>query len=211
MINGLTKRDLFICRLAELAEDGSLPARFNEDDFLSVTKGITGPAAALAYLYELEYNRYLEDPGSNGNFVVRASLLDRAEELREKSAEPTATGFDDKSAQSDGLGDSWEPLPIDRNTTDYELAVASCEKAEKVIREDNGFAASEPETRDHVVWALSAGINALREGLITKQQVVSLLLSPLKFVSSHFTQGVIHEVARNAYSSVVKMLISLTT
>ena len=99
--------------------------------------------------------------------------------------------------------DNWEPLPIDRDSKEFVEALGASEEAEKVIREDNGFATSHPEIRDHVVWSLGAGLNALKEGLMTTEQVRSLLIAPLNKVASMFAEGLI----RGAANAAVKALL----
>jgi len=103
---------------------------------------------------------------------------------------------------------SWEPLPIDRNSPEYTEAVSKTEDALAVIEGDNGFATSFPEMRDHVVWSLGAGVNALKEGLVTQKQVDSLLITPLKWIATKFAEGLMKVAANKAIIAILAWLKS---
>ncbi|MHA1597583.1 MAG: hypothetical protein ACTSV1_02580 [Alphaproteobacteria bacterium] len=105
--------------------------------------------------------------------------------------------------------DQWEPLPIDRDSSEYQTAVSESESALETIQSDNGFAASQPDERNHIVWAVGAGLNALKEGLVTREQVQSLLLAPFRRVVKLFTEGLMKEAAEGAIDAVVSWLRSL--
>jgi hypothetical protein len=106
------------------------------------------------------------------------------------------------------INDEWGPLPIDRSSEMYTEAVEASEEAEKIIREDNGFASSLPEVRNHVVWSLGAGVNALKEGLISKEQVDSLLITPLKWITTKFAEGLMKIAANKALVAILAWLKS---
>jgi hypothetical protein len=52
----------------------------------------------------------------------------------------------------------WEPLPIDRETPEYEEAVEATEEAAQVVEQDNGYPANEPEERNQIVDSLKVGL-----------------------------------------------------
>lgn len=99
----------------------------------------------------------------------------------------------------------WEPLPVDRVSAEFIDALKTSEHAEKVIREDNGFAATHPEIRDSIVWTLGAAVNRLREGLITAGQIKSMLIAPFRKVSSLFTEGLLKEACERAVEKLLAL------
>ena len=128
--------------------------------------------------------------------VVKNSKLD------ENSILEGITSYEDNQ-------NGWSPLPIERESPGYIEAVSKTEEALEVIEGDNGYADSELEERNHIVWAIGAGVNAVKEGLITKQQIDSLLLTPLRRVIERLKEGVTVEAARAAVQSIVEWLKGL--
>lgn len=102
--------------------------------------------------------------------------------------------------------DEWNPLPIDRDSPEFVDALEASEEAEKIIREDNGFAATHPEIRDSIVWMVGGAVNRLREGTITIGQVKSMLVSPFRKVSSLFAEGLLKEACERAIDKLIALL-----
>ncbi|HJN24563.1 MAG TPA: hypothetical protein QGG18_02515, partial [Rhodospirillales bacterium] len=83
-------------------------------------------------------------------------------------------------------GDEWQPLPIDRDNEAFSEALDASD----------------------VVWSIGTGVNALREGLISVQQVKALLIAPFNRVASMFAEGIIREAAKKATEKLVAFLVS---
>tara|TARA_R110000787_G_scaffold285173_2_gene400117 strand:+ start:77029 stop:77721 length:693 start_codon:yes stop_codon:yes gene_type:complete len=102
--------------------------------------------------------------------------------------------------------DTWEPLPVERDSKKFVDALVASEEAERALREDNGFAANYPEIRDSVVWSVGSAINQMREGLITSGQVKSMLIAPFQKVASLFSEGLLKEACERAIEKLVALL-----
>ena len=95
----------------------------------------------------------------------------------------------------------------ERLTADQERSMAreirlAEEEALETIQSDNGYAATEPEERNSIVWTIGAGVNALKEGLITKDQAQTLLLKPFKYLAKKFPDAIIGVSAKDAATAI---------
>ena len=112
---------------------------------------------------------------------------------------------DSGETQSDALTEEdniWEPLPIQRAQPEFNVALKQCEEALETIQSDNGYAATEPEERNSIVWTIGAGVNALKEGLITKDQAQTLLLKPFEYLAKKFPDAIIGVSAKDAATAI---------
>lgn len=105
--------------------------------------------------------------------------------------------------------DVWEPLAIDRTTSEYKNAVEALDHAAEKIEADNGYAASQPEERNNVVWSLKQGITALKEMAPSLAQVRALIIAPLNSAIKTLKEsvpGVAAMVAREVIKEWIKSL-----
>ena len=73
----------FIARLAQAAIDGTLPAKFSEDDAIEVMTGFVGPAAVAALLTELFVQNLIRQTRADpAEFEIKMKLLRKGEEIR---------------------------------------------------------------------------------------------------------------------------------
>lgn len=105
--------------------------------------------------------------------------------------------------------DTWEPLPIDRSTAEYEAAVDSAQAALSEIESNNGYAASEPDERNGIVESIRGVLKTIQDGIPTKNQIVSGLLAPLKYVAKKFADASMGETAKHAVVAIIKWLSGL--
>jgi len=94
--------------------------------------------------------------------------------------------------------DSWEPLPLDRQSTEFSKAVEATDAALKEIESSNGYADSNQIERDSIVNIVKANLDLLRSGLISKGQIIEGLIRPLKFIGTKFAEASIGELATRA-------------
>jgi hypothetical protein len=94
--------------------------------------------------------------------------------------------------------DSWEPLPLDRQSTEFAKAIEATDAALKEIESSNGYADSNQIERDSIVDTLKANLGLLRSGLISKGQIVEGLIRPLKYIGTKFAEASIGELASRA-------------
>jgi hypothetical protein len=109
---------------------------------------------------------------------------------------------------SSELGETeWEPLSIDRSTSEYKNFEEKLEDAVEKIESDNGYSSTHPEERDTVVWSLKEGLKALKELTPTKEQIRSLIEVPLNRAIQIFKDsipGLAATLAKEALKEWVK-------
>ncbi len=139
---------------------------------------------------------------------INASGLEYAEELIDET-EATAPSDSPETVPAPDAVDVWEPLPIDRSNPEYSAAVDAVEQAVKVIEGDNGYAATHPDERNHIVWCLKEGLAAVKERLPSYAQVRSMIVAPLRFLAKKFAETVMGESAKLALAKVGEWLAGL--
>jgi hypothetical protein len=110
------------------------------------------------------------------------------------------------TAQERMDSDEWTPLEIDRADPAYLDAVDSVEEAIEAIRQDNGFAATHPQERDGILRVLQEGLVWLKEKVPTQSILQTMLISPLRWVSSIFGNDVVGEAAKKAAQKLLDFL-----
>ena len=102
--------------------------------------------------------------------------------------------------------DNWEPLPLDYESPKIEEALVSVEEVSEAVRQDNGFSATHAEERDNVLWALGAGVLAIRERHISKDQFQKLLIDPMNRLIKRFKEAAITELAKTAVAKLMGLI-----
>ena len=98
--------------------------------------------------------------------------------------------------------DGWEPLPLERAGTDYEAAVNATEAALSEISGNNGYAESEPEERERIVWSLSEAVRQMRGGIPSRDQILVMAVKPLKYIADKFSGASMGEAAKAAVKAI---------
>lgn len=114
--------------------------------------------------------------------------------------------FDAKGEQQDDPKDVWQPLPLERAGPEYEQAIETVEYALSQISGNNGYAKDSPEERDKIVWSILEGLKHLKDGLPSRDQVFSMLVKPLNFISEKFTVAAMGEAAKAAVKALLGWL-----
>ncbi|HKS88395.1 MAG TPA: hypothetical protein VJR70_03055, partial [Stellaceae bacterium] len=78
-----------------------------------------------------------------------------------------------------------------------------------VIEGDNGFAATFPNEREGILSSLKAGADWIKNRCPNREQIFSLIISPLQWISGNFSKALIGEAAKKAAEAVVNFLHSL--
>lgn len=102
--------------------------------------------------------------------------------------------------------DDWEPLPLERAGPEYDNAVDMTETALSEISGNNGYAESESEERDRIVWSIGEGLKQIKDGLPSRNQVISMLVKPLKYISDKFAGASMGEIAKAAIKALMTWL-----
>ena len=119
---------------------------------------------------------------------------------------------EDEPANSSNINlrhDEWEPLPIDRESPDYEEAIGTLDEAIGVVAGNNGYAESDPDERNNIVMSLRQGQTAITERQPSKAQITALVLQPLNFLARKFSESAIGEIAKVAAVKIIAWLASL--
>ena len=80
------------------------------------------------------------------------------------------------------------------------------EAALSEISGNNGYAESESEERDRIVWSVGEGLNQIKEGLPDREQVKAMLVKPLRFISEKFAGASMGEIAKAAVKALMTWL-----
>lgn len=149
--------------------------------------------------------------GVDGNLqaILTAEGLETAQELMEQSASSSAWDeaewdkVDWAGENQDGLiatelhgveqnspalndVDVWEPLPLEASSAEVAETADEVEELIEAVRGDNGYTATHPEEQKSILWALGSGVNALREGLVTRYALENFLRNPLQRLIERF-------------------------
>lgn len=104
--------------------------------------------------------------------------------------------------------DEWEPLPLDRESSEAKTAIEKSEIALKEIENSNGYAASAPEERNGIVETIKGTLAAIKTGFPSRQAIVAGLIAPFKFIAKKFGEASMGELATQAVAALVKWLAS---
>ena len=98
--------------------------------------------------------------------------------------------------------DTWEPLPLERSGAEYELALEQTETAYSEISGNNGYAQTEPDERERIVWSLSEAVRQMREGMPSRDQILVMAVRPLKYIAEKFAGASMGEAAKAAVKAI---------
>lgn len=100
----------------------------------------------------------------------------------------------------------WQPLQIERDDSVFQEGLKAVEEALKIIESDNGYAATEPEERNAILASAKGTVEALKDGNPSKQTVLATLVSPFKYMSKKFGDGIIGAAAKTIWEFGMKLL-----
>ena len=110
-----------------------------------------------------------------------------------------------------GASNAWEPLKIDRQSSDAESAITATEKALQTISQDNGYAANDPDERNQIVETLRYGLDKLRNNsLLYRFQFEAFVWQPLNRIAKKFkdtAMGISASAAKEALKEWLKEAI----
>ena len=111
------------------------------------------------------------------------------------------------SATTDNVNsDTWAPLKNEGNTSQKADAISAIEDVVRHVEADNGFAASQPDVRNSLLYSLKAGVGMLKEHTPSREQVSALLLKPLKYLGDLFAKHAISELTKKATDKLLAWL-----
>ncbi len=110
-----------------------------------------------------------------------------------------------KETGAKGQADQWEPIALDRGSTEFKKALEATETAVNEIEGSNGYAATNPEERNSIVETLKAHLKLFKEGLISKGQAIEGLIKPLRFIATKFSDASMGEMAKRAVNFLINL------
>lgn len=198
---------------------------FTAKEIAGLIKGTNGRIISFA-LQELDNEQLVESESvkeeSNivqGYSITRAGIMtveswdndtyDRMSEGVNFLDESGATDSDSSLADGESRQEEeWEPLPLERSGEKYEAAATSVETALEEIEGNNGYASTEPEERNQIIWSIKNGLSQIRDGLPNREQVTTMLLKPLRYIARKFADASMGEAAKAAVSKLLIWLLS---
>lgn len=162
-----------------------------------ILDGYHDPHASSRYFcHEVIFEELREEIQDPSTILHRCRMLgeDWVFEILDNMFEPPNIMKEDGHAEDD----VWEPLPLERESGAYQEAVSTVEEAVIAIAGNNGYAETEPEERDRVVWSLQTGLAQIKEGLPSSVQVREMLIKPLTYIGEKFAGASIGEIAKAA-------------
>lgn len=130
--------------------------------------------------------------------AVRKIFSDQLESKKEKDANEQEVG----GIPSVSDNDFWEPLPLERESDGYTDAVSKVEEAYSAILGNNGYAESDPDERNRIVWSIKVGLDQIKDGLPSKNQVREMLIKPLAYIGEKFAGASTGELAKAAVKAL---------
>lgn len=191
---------------------------------------------ALQTLIDQDFVELLRDPYAESIFVVKSSInlrnyvqslevYDRFNRLDDDRKSWLHTAYKnigkievvdqekvaevEESEAIDFSETEWEPLPIDRSSPEYEKAIEAWEEGLEKIEGDNGFAATEPETRNGIVETLRGGLKTVKEGSPSRAFIISGPIAAFKYVIKKFGDAVASLSAKEAVKAILAWLMQI--
>ncbi len=113
------------------------------------------------------------------------------------------------SSSLDVSDQDWQPLKIDRESSQFKEAVGSLESAIQTIQGDNGFADALPDVRKEILSSLEQGAADIKSGNVTLGKIKEKTLRPLKWLAEKFSGAIIGEAAKAAFIKLIAWLSGL--
>ncbi len=135
-----------------------------------------------------------------------AEVLENMAQQAQPEIDPTSSEVASEPTPFSTGEDEWEPLPIEYSSEAAKEAMEAVEKTIEAVRSDNGYTANYPEERDNILWALSAGVVALREVSLTRMFYESNLIRPLRKLIERFKDAVVGELAKLSVSKLISWI-----
>ena len=108
------------------------------------------------------------------------------------------------------VSESWKPLPIDRESPAFIDMRSSVIDAIESIENDNGLAVHFPAEREGILQTLKDGLEWVSVKAPTRAQIKAILISPLTWVITKFSEGLIVEARKKAAAKIFDWLMTLS-
>jgi hypothetical protein len=108
-----------------------------------------------------------------------------------------------------GVSDTWSPIKDDSENPAKQRAIEAVQDVIGRLEADNGFAASQPDIRNSILYSLKVGVGMLREYVPSREQITANILKPLKYVGDLFAKHTIGELAKKAIEKLLLWLSGL--
>lgn len=102
--------------------------------------------------------------------------------------------------------DGWEPLALEQDSEPAQSAIRATEALLDRVRGENGLAQTEPDRFHASVWSLQTGLDAIKKHKPSRQQIQTLLIAPIRWLTAKFSGAAIGELAKNALNAILTWL-----
>jgi hypothetical protein len=174
-----------------------------------------------------EKDKLIKRKGNKGNYRYDLSLagIEKVQNELRRSSSPIAYYSADQTRnlevaagiQSDfmtpgerAVSESWKPLPIDRESPAFIDMRSSVIDAIESIEHDNGLAVHFPAEREGILQTLKDGLEWVSVKAPTRAQIKAILISPLTWIITKFSEGLIVEACKKAAAKIFDWLMTLS-
>ena len=180
--SGVTSRNITAMGVELLAAEDLVSISKNDFEELYVT------------LTDEGFSRADNDIGDPDSRIGKISAL----RGKAESANQIDANHLDNSAEID----LWEPIPVDRSSSEFAKAVETLDSVREQFRQENGYASQEPEKKAAILDAIEMGADIVRSKVLTRTTVKALILEPLYSIVRIFGTASIGEAAKVAITAI---------
>ena len=148
---------------------------------------------------------HIEESIANENTIANILYMQPDADIYE------IAGFNEFSEELDDFSavEEWRPLKIERESRGYQEAIKQVKDSIETIRNDNGFAANEPELREGLLDTLNEGLDQIENKTPSAHLIRRLLLDPFLLIAKKFGNSVIGNAGKIAADHLTRWLQSL--
>jgi hypothetical protein len=204
-----TQEAILISSYAAIQSDDDIS--FTEKRFFECLKSRSSMAMIRLVLQTLDDQNYFSFDPTDGLFFPTRKLVEHVEGrlLIEGMSyqEKLSSIFQTASGAADSVdSDTWRPIVDESDGVAKQEAIEAVQDVIDRITTDNGFAGSQPEARNSILFSLNAGIEMLKAHMPSREQVTALLLKPLKYLGDLFAKHAIGELTKKATDKLLAWL-----
>lgn len=207
------KVEIALYDICEYAQKHSHKQNIDEGEIFSVISNLGAPALLASIVERLLGREMIRQMAADFDIeyrIVPQAFIHVDQQLEDMDSIIYRHAMSQVMPQIEQEGtDAWSPLPIDRETEEFQDVVEAVEKAVQSVEQDNGYAANEPDERNQVVESLKTGLQWIKEGFPSLAQIRSTVEGPLKFLASKFSGAAMGEAAKVAVAKAAAWLASI--
>jgi hypothetical protein len=208
----LTNRDIFrealsilsVTSVIELDEDEHAPTIITlKRDFSSLIQ--KNPSSAFLFFSPDEQailKRFVKAGERQKDWIIGALKNLPPLTVATEEKEENNLADDNKNSES-----GWEPIPLDRDSSELRTVIQEIEKTADTVRSDNGYVSNHPHETKYVVDHLALAVKSLKEDAeISWMYLKEFVLAPLNIVIKRMGKAATGIVAASARAALTDWL-----